>query len=85
MNKSLLFILLIFCSVASLSAQRKVTPVESKSSKLQTVEGKQAAKQLLDKKISPHLVLGDSLIVIEDEAPVDTTPKMKLTYPLFHD
>ena len=80
-----LALLLTISAIGSsmLVAQRKVTPVEQKKSTIQTVEGKKAAKELLDKNIEPSLVFGDSIFEMPDEiaAREDTVKLPKNKYP----
>ncbi|MDD2961425.1 MAG: DUF6048 family protein [Muribaculaceae bacterium] len=80
--RKILLILIAIVSILGVTAQRKVTPIENKKSSLQTIEGKQAAKKLLEKKIEPSLVFGDSIINVDEETKPDTVGKPKMIFPL---
>lgn len=84
MKKLIIILTVSIFTLISISAQRKVTPVENKSTSIQTVEGKKAAKELLDKKVSPSLVFGDSIINLPEENAKDSLPKIKNIYPTFY-
>lgn len=65
----------------SLCAQRRITPVEQKNMKTQTVEQKKAVEDLLKKNIEPSVVFGDSAFAVEDYAKKKDTVKVVHKYP----
>lgn len=74
-------LLLVIGCYAEASAQRNVTPVQQKSSQLNTAEGKKAAQQLIEKNVRPSLIFGDSIINLEEFTKKDTAKGPANLYP----
>lgn len=85
MKRSILIFAIIIIAVSNVFAQRKVTPVEETKTTITTVEGKKAAKELLDKKVEPHLIFSDSIITLPEELAEDTIKISKNTQPLLYE
>lgn len=62
-------------------AQRTVSPIERKSTQLNTVEGKKAAQQLIEQNVRPSLIFGDSIINLDEFTKKDTVKGPGNLYP----
>lgn len=76
-----LVLALVALVLPSLYAQRRITPVEQKNDKTQTVERKKAVEELLKKKIEPSVLFGDSAFTVEEQIRKKDTIKVIHKYP----
>lgn len=76
-----LFVAMVALIPETISAQRRVSPIEKKNTQLNTVAGKREAQKLIDQNVRPSLLFSDSIIRVEEFNRKDTTKAKGNLYP----